>query len=152
MSRFGALLRKAVRRVIGDVYEGPEVPDRYAEMVTTFAVNHPNATVDDWARFSTKLAAGAYRDAFMRALDWARGRAPSSVASAIEDEQRYNFPWYAERHPTMDELRAIVPGDLLDELPTEEAKVAYLANLGLYQGSFRVVVVPPSVAPKPPAP
>lgn len=149
----GSFLRGMLERMAGKFYEGPPVPVRFAETVQAFACANKHATREDWARFATRLAAGAYRDGFVRGYEWTARDLDAfhpQSPERVEEQTRSDFPWHAPEHLTSTELAEVVTGDFLESL-TPAQQVSYLDLLGRYQGNFRVVALPPE-KPAPPAP
>lgn len=149
------LMRSVAEKLLERFYEGPVAPSRLAEQVATFAVLNPRATREEWAEFSARLAAGAYRDGFSRGFDWQVrniDQIPPDAPERVSEEAANNFPWEAPGHMTSDQLAERVEGEFYETLPTDEAKAAHLDAIGRYQGGFRLVVIPQGKRlPDPPA-
>ena len=71
MTRFVALLHRAVERWLGRHYEGPEPPRRLAEIVRHFARLRPRAMQREWIEFAAEHARECYRTGYLRGLEWA---------------------------------------------------------------------------------
>ena len=123
-------------------YEGPQPPERFAHYVAAFVAAHPGGTVNDWALYATRLAHRAYREGYTRGKEWRErdietlgGYTPEQV-----DERDHGWEWRSQQMPTSEELAAKVNGDLLEDLPDDDARAKYLDALGRYAGTFRIVV------------
>ncbi len=70
-----SMLTRAARRIYEKLrsmyYEGPEPPDRLAQIVVDFANSHPKANRKQWVAFAVAIAGDSYRDGYMRGLEWA---------------------------------------------------------------------------------
>lgn len=117
---------------------------RLAEQVVLFAAVHPNATVDEWARYATALAQSAYRSGYVRGFEWAeRDLDTLNVGDpeVLASNEAHDFEWHAPEALTTDELQQVVGGDFLAQLPDDAARARYLDTVGQYTGGFRVVLV-----------
>jgi hypothetical protein len=139
-------IRNAAERLLERFYEGPRPPMRLAEEVAAFGAANPSATREEWARFATRLAHGAYRDGFTRGFEWAErdlDRLDMGDPERVAELLRHDFEWHSPDHLTSDELRERVGGEFFDTLPDDAQKARYLDALGRYQGSYRVVALAP---------
>lgn len=141
----GRAIRNLFERIAERYYEGPDPPQRYAEQVVAFAKMNPQATREDWARFTVNLVRAAYRAGWTRGFEWTdrdleqlRPGDPELLA----EQQAHDWTWHAPEALTSDELARSVKGEFLDALPDDAARARYLDMLGRYYGGFRVVVVP----------
>lgn len=148
MNRLSRWIRRKAEQWLGNFYEGPEPPDRIGQRVVAFMALYPNATKGEWAAFATRIGMNCYREGWVRGFEWGErdlGRTPEAALARAQEHEQHDFVWHAPEQPTREELLQKIdasPGDLLSQLPTEEAKARYLAMLGRYHGGYRVVVVP----------
>lgn len=97
-SRIGRALRATLERIIGRYYEGPEPPPRLAEEVVLFRAYNPHASQDAWAEFALRFARNAYRDGFVRGLEWQqRGWLEQQAESEEQRAERARHDWQLER-------------------------------------------------------
>lgn len=146
MTRFGRMLRNVVEKLLTRFYEGPQPPQRISEQVVAFALMHPQATREEWAQFTTRLAAGSYRDGFTRGFEWAErdlDRLDHGDPERVAELEAHDFVWHAPGHLTSDELKERVEGDFYETLDDDDQKARYLDAVGRYQGGYRLVVIPP---------
>lgn len=121
-------ITKVADKAAGTFYEGPTPPRRLAERVQLFRLHYPNATPEEWAKFSLTFGTNCYREGFTRGYDWAeRGwDGPDvdpeqaaelqahdwSLAEENPDWQRMLTMGYDPRDPmagsTIDQRRAMV--------------------------------------------
>lgn len=137
------MLRNLFERVAERYYEGPSLPQRYPEQVVAFAKCNPNATVEQWAQFSSNLARNAYQSGYVRGFEWAErdlDRLQPGDPELLREQNEHDWSWHAPEHLTSDELKQEVTGDFLERLPDDEARARYLDMLGHYYGGFRVIV------------
>ena len=69
MTPFKRWLKKAAEKYAASFYEGPEPPQRLADMVTVFANMYPNATRAEWVSFASGHAQECYRSGFVRGYE-----------------------------------------------------------------------------------
>lgn len=134
-------LRNVLERLMGRYYEGPAPPPRMFEEVLLFRRLHPDATADDWASFTTRLAEGAYRDGFIRCLE-RELRDPDTGTVDDELAERIAHSWSIadsyEHDKAARELAGFDPNDPYQGLP-EEARAALFDHQGLVGGTHRVL-------------
>ena len=117
--------RNAIEKLLKRFYEGPNPPLRIAEEVELFDRLHPQATLEDWKRFTVAVSENAYRDGFIRGFEWAErdlDAKPKTDPDVIAEELRH-----AESVGTY----------TVDEL-TEEHRAILLDERGIEAGTFRV--------------
>lgn len=113
MTPFLKLLRNANERLFGKYYEGPDPPERLAEMVIVFANEHPRATRGDWIEFACKHAGEAYRSAYVRGVEWTErdtARFPDIPPDVIVDAIDPDWRW---------RKGVTVEGNLMEVVPDE---------------------------------
>ena len=120
MSRLSAWLTRTAEKFAGSFYEGPEMPDRLAQMVTVFANMNRRATRTEWAEFAREHAREAYRSGFIRgaerverASDETLIEAPMSP-EAIADLDGPDWRWLAV-NPDLSSPVEIVTDEAPDE-------------------------------------
>lgn len=69
MGKLGTLVRRWAEKLLGQYYEGPEMPERYREAVLAFSNEHPRATLKEWVEFSQAWAEVAYKAGFRRGYE-----------------------------------------------------------------------------------
>lgn len=87
-------------RIFGKFYDGPEPPDRLAQMVIAFALTTPQATRFDWTRFAIDHARECYRAGYTRGVEYVERdpdeRAllsqldPDAIADALSPDWRWS--------------------------------------------------------------
>lgn len=95
--------RKFVEKRLDQYYEGPHPPERLRHEALAFAALHPNATIAEWADFTTDLAKQSWREG------WVRG---------YENVER-------DPEPFRDDLPPDVIADMLDRKWRESDPVAF---------------------------
>jgi len=142
--RVGRMIKAAADRLLDG--ETPPPPMRLSEQVVAFASMNPAATRGEWSEFAIKLATGASREGFRRGAEWTErelARLPADDPARVEEAGQYDYPWHAPGHLTDTELQEVVVGDFFEKLPDDAQKARYLDAVGQYDGSFRVVILPP---------
>lgn len=93
--RFRAFVRRSWEKLVGQFYEGPEPPDRIADMVVFFANSNPHATRLDWVTFCTEHAREVYKSGYVRGMENAERDPddppvdPDVIADAIDPNWRW---------------------------------------------------------------
>ena len=92
--------RNIRERIFGSFYDGPEPPDRLAQMVIAFALTNPQATRFDWTRFAIEHARECYRAGYTRGYEYIERdpdeRAiltqldPDALADALDPDWRWS--------------------------------------------------------------
>lgn len=92
-SRFVRWLQRTRDRLLGVWNEGPEPPERLAEIVQTFAEQHPHATRGDWIRFTTSQLGEVWTQAWLRGFEHAERDPdtfdPDELATALDPDWRW---------------------------------------------------------------
>jgi hypothetical protein len=70
VTRAARWLRRLLERLLDRWAEGPEPPRRIRDEARLFRHQYPDASAGEWERFAVKLAGNAYRDAFVRGVEW----------------------------------------------------------------------------------
>lgn len=146
--RWIVLLEKLLDRY----HEGPEPPVRLAEEVQLFERMYPDASIDAWRDFTIAMAAKAYRDGYLRGLEWEvrdlntrdQGVDPEVQAQA----DRHGWSLSASSPTAREILERGDPNDPLSGIPREN-RAGFLAQLGAAFGAYGVVVVAEQAAPEP---
>lgn len=109
--RFKKFVRRTWEKFTGSWNEGPEPPDRLADMAVYFANVNPHATRLDWVRFATEHAREAYKSGFLRGFENSERDPedsevdPDILADAYDSNWRWNPAnlegefWYDPRQP-----------------------------------------------------
>jgi hypothetical protein len=78
-------------------YEGPEPPKRIKAIVVDFANSFPNATRDEWVKFSSELAEEFYTSGYMRGLEWSERdldrRDPQLPPEVLAEAEGHSWEW-----------------------------------------------------------
>lgn len=85
-------------RWLGQWYEGPEMPERLAQVVVAFANDNRHATRGDWTLFAVEHAREVYRSAYRRGYEYAE-RDPEPVSQLPEEimgQVDPNWAWNSE--------------------------------------------------------
>lgn len=77
--------KKQLEKMLGRWEEGPEPPQRVADMVIAFAGANPRATRKEWADFAAAHAGEAWRTGYFRGLEYAE-REPERWRPDIDPE------------------------------------------------------------------
>ena len=94
-SRVGRWLRRFLEKRLANYYEGPDAPERLAEMVVWFANANPHATRAEWVEFAALHAAECYRSGYVRGYEYSerdpvvREFQPEEVADALYPDWRW---------------------------------------------------------------
>ncbi len=99
-------LKKSWEKLFGTWSEGPQLPDRFHEMVIDYANREPQATRADWIRFATLHAGVAYRSGYQRGYEWAEreGTAgydvkPEDIADGLDPDWKWSPDILLEPEP-----------------------------------------------------
>jgi hypothetical protein len=102
MTPFLKLLRNGWQKLTERYYEGPVPPARFGEVAALFANDHPDATRLDWVMFASEHARRAYREGFLRGMEYTerdpeelralRTLDPESLADALDPDWRSSDP------------------------------------------------------------
>jgi hypothetical protein len=117
-------LRKTRDKWLGRWDEGPESPARLRELARAFAVAHPHATRDDWARFAADHACEAYRVGYMRGLEWAE-REPDRWRPHITPEEYADLDDPSWR---LSQAVDLTPWNGAEEVPAEYSEERVMAD------------------------
>jgi hypothetical protein len=95
-------IRDAWQKFTSRYYEGPEPPSRFGEIAALFANDHPDATRLDWTMFASEHARCAYREGFLRGMEYSerdleelralKDLDPETLADALDPNWRTNDP------------------------------------------------------------
>jgi hypothetical protein len=141
MERDPKRLRDLAEKLADRYYEGPEPPSRIAAVVVEFARANPNATVEAWAEFATRMACGMYQSGWTRGFEWqSRGLALMPLESTERQQESEANDWQQEIPELPSTASTPVEGGLYDQLADDDARARYLDLLGRYYGGFRVVI------------
>lgn len=139
------LLRSVLERVTKTYYEGPEPPSRLREGVLLFRLTNPAATPADWVGFASASIAAAYRDGFVRGLEWReRGLLdkPSDDADKVADAAVNEWLLADEGTPLRERLDSgNDPDDPLAGM-SPAARVMHADLMGRMYGTHRVILEP----------
>jgi hypothetical protein len=121
---------RLAEKLAGHFYEGPEPPERIAEMARVFASLHPRATRGEWLAMAEELAREAYRSGWVRGFEYAE-RDPEEPAVSPEVIADAHLPGWRDRaHDWSWETGLPAPGglDLVpeDESPPNEVAQAFI--------------------------
>jgi hypothetical protein len=85
------MVRRLLERAAGAIDDGPEPPDRLAEMVVAFANDNPHATRAEWVAFSAQHAAECWRSGYRRGFE--NVELPEQDPDRVADELDPNWRW-----------------------------------------------------------
>ena len=119
-------IRNAFQKFIDRYYEGAVPPSRFGELAAHFANQHPEATRLDWVQFSAEHARRAYKEGFLRGMEYTerdpeerrllRTANPEELADAIDPDWRSSDPvTLLEPHTTVREF-VKTPREEIEEL------------------------------------
>lgn len=97
MTPVGKWLRDRLERWLQRYHEGPEMPQRIADMAIAFAQLYPTATRAQWLAFSAELARESYRSGYVRGFEyverdpelWMPKVPPEELADQIDPDWRW---------------------------------------------------------------
>jgi hypothetical protein len=112
-------------------YEGPEPPPRLLEELRIFRAYHPEATGEEWEDFTLEFARSAYRDGFVRGVEWRERGWRELDETADQKSERDAHDWLASRHN--DTMKAVM------ELGEDPRHPAYGLSPAAKQEYFRLV-------------
>jgi len=145
VSAIRRLVLRAIDRIAGRFYEGPDPPVRIAEQARLFLLANPGAGSVAWESFARELAGSAYRDGFTRGIEaLARRKEPESFPSLDDAADRERHEWSLREHSEAMArfLDGEGEGDPLAGVPPHE-RAAVFDELGIVSGGHRVVLIPP---------
>lgn len=151
---FRQRVRALLERWLERYYEGPNPPRRYGEEVGLFDRMYPLALPEEWRTFATALAEKAYREGYMRGLEWterdlaSREEADPEVEAVTRDHE---WSLWRDSPTAYERIMAGDPNDPLDGIPREK-QAEFLDQLGAVMGTHRVVVVEDDASPDEDAP
>lgn len=122
--------RRFAEKLAGNFYEGPEPPERVAEMARAFASMNPRATKGEWLAMSQELAREAYRSGWTRGFEFAErdpeepNPAPEELADVMSPgwrDRAHDWRWATDL-PVPTELDRVPD----DEAPSDDERIAAL--------------------------
>ena len=144
MNALARFFRDALERLAGSFYEGPKPPPRLRDQVLLFRLTQPAATVLDWCDFAVGMVEAAYRDGFVRGLEWRErdlADKPTDDDLRAADEVMNSWRLADEGSPLRAALDSGVdPADPLNGM-SPAARAEYADMIGRLYGTHRVVVV-----------
>lgn len=131
-----SLLLRLSDKLTSRLYEGPEPPKRLRERVKLFKLYNPDATAEQWERFSLTLATNCYREGFVRGYEWQERdwKGPAVEPERLQELQDQDWS-LAESHEGWGDVlrRGYDPRSPLAKLSPEQRR-AFVETL---QGSSR---------------
>ena len=102
MTPLARWVRNTWQKFIDRFYEGPTPPARFGELAAMFANQHPEATRLDWTQFAAEHARRAYKEGFLRGMEYTerdpeelkllRTADPEGLADALDPNWRSSEP------------------------------------------------------------